>query len=131
MSTVRVNDKVVYIGENKVLSLRLFGTVVRIELSNSVEWEDGEERLFRRTICSWRIMTVHKAQGSTLTFVSSLNIPTMASVLDRRWIYGCYKGKVVSVSFQLRSVSVVRNLAKQKLAISISKGLKEDDIMYK
>jgi hypothetical protein len=77
-------------------------------------------------------MTVHKAQGSEFSDVCvvALNIPTMASVLDRRWIHGCYKGKVVSVSFQpglFRSWPHRLSEANQ----SQFQGLKEDDSLYK
>jgi energy-coupling factor transporter ATP-binding protein EcfA2 len=118
-----INDKVVYIGENKgTITTAMFGTVVRIgAFKNSVEWEDGEERSISKNDMQLAYcMTVHKAQGSEFSDVCvvALNIPTMASVLDRRWIYTAAtraKGRLRVISAPGLFPVVAAPVAKQKL----------------
>jgi ATP-dependent exoDNAse (exonuclease V) alpha subunit len=56
----------------------------------AVAWEDGQERTVSATdIQLAYCMTVHKAQGSEFddVLVATFAVETMATVLDRRWIY--------------------------------------------
>jgi hypothetical protein len=87
-----VGDKVVYTGENKgSITTAMFGDVVRVGASKyGVMWEDGEERAISKNDMQLAYcMTVHKAQGSEFedVCVIALSLSTMASVLDRRWMY--------------------------------------------
>jgi DNA replication protein DnaC len=118
-----MNDKVVYIGENKgSMTTAMFGTVVRLgAMKISVAWEDGEERsVSKKDIQLAYCMTVHKFQGSEApdVCVIALNIPTMASVLDRRWIYTAAtraKGRLRIISAPGIFPVVAAPVAKQKL----------------
>lgn len=85
-------DRVVYNGENKTnMTTAMVGRVVSLSGKKvTVDWEDGQERAVSVTDVQLAYcMTVHKAQGSEFddVCVATFALDTMASVLDRRWLY--------------------------------------------
>jgi hypothetical protein len=85
-------DRVIYNGENKAnMTTAMVGRVVAPSNKKVVvAWEDGQERTVSAAdIQLAYCMTVHKAQGSEFddVLVATFAVETMASVLDRRWIY--------------------------------------------
>jgi hypothetical protein len=96
----------------------MFGTVVRLgAMKISVAWEDGEERSVSKDIQLAYCMTVHKFQEVRApdVCVIALNIPTMASVLDRRWIYADHAQGTPPYHLRSGIFPVGSPVAKQKL----------------